>query len=157
MSEDPAPFPRPEGEQVLHTYDVTIHFDGTRITQPVQAEDMDRATGIAGGLVRRHRAVKQAHRLYIERRGRMTYRAEIDGMAVPESMTTGAVSHEDAALRVAQISYPGKVVTVDAAIGGELDRRWFEVTADPESGRNIVAEVVKTASGNVFRLGGCDD
>lgn len=69
MSEDPTPFPRPEGEQVLHTYDVTIHFDGTRITQPVQAEDMHGALDIAGGLVRRHRAVKQAHRLYIERRG----------------------------------------------------------------------------------------
>lgn len=87
----------------------------------------------------------------------MTYRVEIGGMAVPESMTAGAASHEDAALRVAQISYPGKIITVETVGGDELDRRWFEVVADAESGRNIVTEVVKTASGNVFPLRGRHD
>lgn len=69
MSEDPTPFPRPEGEQIVFTYDVTIHFDGTRITQPVQAEDVHGVLDIAGDLVRRYRAAKQAVRLHIERRG----------------------------------------------------------------------------------------
>lgn len=68
MSEDQTPFPRPEGEQIVRTYDVTIHFDGTRITKPVQAVDMSEAVDIASGLVRRHMAAKQAVRLHIERR-----------------------------------------------------------------------------------------
>lgn len=86
----------------------------------------------------------------------MTYRVEIGGMAVPEGMTAGAASHEEAALRVAQVSYTGKIITVETTAGEDLDRRWFEVVADAESGRNIVAEVVKTPSGNVFPLGGRD-
>lgn len=53
----------------LHTYDVTIHYDDTRLTQPVQAENMIEAAIKAIRLVRNHRAATEARRLYIERRG----------------------------------------------------------------------------------------
>lgn len=50
------------------TYDVTISFDDTRLTQAVHAEDMTEALYKAAGIVRRHKAAKQARRLHIERR-----------------------------------------------------------------------------------------
>lgn len=50
------------------TYDVVVHFDDTRITQAVHAEDMTEALYKAAGIVRRHKAAKQARRLHIERR-----------------------------------------------------------------------------------------
>ena len=87
----------------------------------------------------------------------MTFRVEVDGVVVPDSVTAGTTSHEGAAARVAQFSYAGKIITVETVDGEELDRRWFEVVADAESGRNIVTEVVKTASGNVFPLRGRHD
>ena len=87
----------------------------------------------------------------------MTYRAEVDGVAVPESATAGATSHKDAAQMVAHVNYAGQIITVEQALGGEIDRRWFEIVADAATGQNTVTEVRKTASGNVFRLGGRDD
>lgn len=87
----------------------------------------------------------------------MTFRVEVDGVVVPDSATAGTTSHEEAAARIAPLNYAGKIIAVDASVGDYLDRRWFEIVADPEGGPNTVVEVHKTAAGNVIPLRGRDD
>lgn len=87
----------------------------------------------------------------------MTFRVEVDGMAVPESVTAGATSHREAAERVAHVNYAGKIVTVEQSVGGEIDRRWFEIVADPQGGQNSVIEAVLTAGRVLVQVERRDD
>ena len=88
----------------------------------------------------------------------MTYLVEAGGMAVPASVTAFAGSHERAASIVAQVSHPDEIITVEQALGREIERRWFRVIAPaPGSRTAAVAEVRMKASGNIVRLRGRHD
>lgn len=88
----------------------------------------------------------------------MTYRVEVGGIAVPESLTAGGTSPEHTASIVAQVSHPGDIITVEEDCDGEIVRRWFKVLPPaPGSLERSVEEIHKTGAHNVVRLVGRDD
>lgn len=74
----------------------------------------------------------------------MTYLAEFDGMAVPASMTEGTRCHQEAAMRVATVTYPYTLITIE-----DGDKRlWFRVMENGD-----VEEVWPDDAGNVVKIG----